>query len=39
MMCEKGYSYSLKKNIPLSAIIKFVWHNYYSMIFVVCKYL
>ena len=38
MMCEKGYSYPIKKNIPVSAIIKFVWHNYYITSFAVCKY-
>ena len=38
-MCEKGYSYSLKKNIPISAIIKFVWHYYYITFFSFCKYI
>ena len=37
MMREKGYSYPIKKNTPISAIIKFVWHNHYITFFAVCK--
>ncbi len=36
-MCENGYSYPIKKNIPVSAIIKFVWHSYYITFFAICK--
>ena len=38
-MHKKGYDYPLKKNIPISAIIKFVWHNNYITNFSICKYI
>ena len=38
MMCEKRYKYSIKKNIPIGAFIKFVWHLYYITFSTICKY-
>ena len=32
-MHKKGIIIPLKKNIPISAIIKFVWHGYYITVY------
>ena len=34
---QKRHSCSLKKNMPISGIIKFLWHNRYTTHFRICK--